>query len=113
MESKGKYVYVANQGNNTIRELTRKAALPRTIFYHLALIPAEFHAGEPFGSGSGPQCIVEDPSDQFIYEANEYDSTVTGRVLDPNSGELNDMRVTSTYTLKGQPTWCLVDGRTN
>ena len=69
--------------------------------------------GEPFGSGSGPQCIVEDPSNQFIYEANEYDSTVTGRVLDPNSGELDDMRVTSTYTLQGQPTWCLVDGRTS
>jgi len=33
-------------------------------------------------------------------------------VLDPNSGELDDMRVTSTYALKGPATWCLVDGRT-
>ena len=56
---------------------------------------------------------MEDPSDQFIYEANEYDSTVTGRVLDPNSGELDNMRVTSTYTLQGPATWCLIDGRTN
>ena len=65
-----------------------------------------------FGSGSGPQCIVEDPSDQFVYEANEYDSTITGRALDPNTGDLNRMRTTSSYTLQGQPTWCLVDGRT-
>jgi hypothetical protein len=56
---------------------------------------------------------VEDPSDQFIYEANEYSSNVTGRALDPNSGELDDLRVTSSYTLEGPATWCLVDGRTN
>jgi 6-phosphogluconolactonase (cycloisomerase 2 family) len=67
---------------------------------------------EPFGSGSGPQCIVEDPSDQFIYEANEYDSTVTGRSLDPNSGALNLLRVTSSYPLQGPATWCLINGRT-
>ena len=37
----------------------------------------------PFGSGSGPQCMVEDPSDQFIYTANFDDSTITGRALEP------------------------------
>ena len=70
-------------------------------------------ADEPFGSGSGPQCIVEDPSSQYIFEANQYDSTITGRVIDPNSGELKAMRSTGTYTLSGQPSWCLVDGRTD
>ncbi len=53
-------------------------------------------ADEPFGSGSGPQCIVEDPSNQFVYDANEYDSTVTGRMLDPNTGDLKPMRSTET-----------------
>ena len=112
MESKGKYVYVANQGSNTTGNNPESGIAAYDLFtspsFQLTFMP-----GEPFGSGSGPQCIVEDPSDQFIYEANEYDSTVTGRVLDPNSGELDDMRVTSTYTLQGQPTWCLVDGRTS
>jgi 6-phosphogluconolactonase (cycloisomerase 2 family) len=112
VESKGKYVYVANQGNNTTGNNPESGIAAYDLFnspsFQLSFMP-----GEPFGSGSGPQCIVEDPSDQFIYEANEYDSTVTGRVLDPNSGELTDLRVTSTYTLQGQPTWCLVDGRTS
>jgi 6-phosphogluconolactonase (cycloisomerase 2 family) len=72
-----------------------------------------FIAEEPFGSGSGPQCIVEDPSEQFIYEASEYDSAVTGRVLDPNTGDLNDLRVLDTYKLQGPASWCLVDGRTS
>ena len=71
--------------------------------------------GLPFGTGSGPQCIVEDPSNQFIYTANFNDSTVTGRVIDQNAGVLTDLRVTGngTYSLTGPATWCLVDGRTS
>ncbi|MGP8252564.1 MAG: hypothetical protein ACLQHF_11055 [Terracidiphilus sp.] len=112
VESKNKYLYLANQGNNVTGTNNPESGIAG---YFITTTPAyqlSFIAGEPFGSGSGPQCIVEDPSDQFIYEANSYDSTVTGRVLDPNSGELDDMRVASTYALKGPATWCLVDGRT-
>jgi 6-phosphogluconolactonase (cycloisomerase 2 family) len=112
VESKGKFVYLANQGNN----VTGPNPQSGIAGYFLTTAPAyqlSYIAGEPFGSGSGSQCIVEDPSNQFIFEANQYDSTVTGRLLDPNSGELNAMRVTSTYALQGPPTWCLMDGRTN
>lgn len=111
VESKGKYVYVANQGNNTTGANPEGGIAGYDLFgspsFQLTFIP-----DEPFGSGSGSQCIVEDPSDQFIYEANEYDSTVTGRTLEPETGVLTDMRSTSTYKLEGPPTWCLVDGRT-
>jgi len=111
VESKGKWLYVANQGNNTAGPNANSGIAG----YFLTTAPSfqlSFIAGEPFGSGSGPQCIVEDPSDQFIFEANSNDSTVTGRVLDAGSGILNNMRVTSTYTLKGPATWCLMNGRT-
>ena len=112
VESKGKFVYVANQGNNTTG-VNPESGLAG---YFLTTAPSyqlSFIAEEPFGSGSGPQCIVEDPSSQFIYEANEYDSTITGRLLDPNTGDLNSLRSgTGSYSLEGQPTWCLVDGRT-
>jgi 6-phosphogluconolactonase (cycloisomerase 2 family) len=111
VESKGKYLYVANQGNNTTGNNPESGIAGYDIFtspsYEL-----QFIAEQPFGSGSGPQCIVEDPSSQYVYTANEYDSTVTGRTLDPNTGDLNPMRSTETWTLQGQPTWCLVDGRT-
>jgi hypothetical protein len=56
---------------------------------------------------------VEDPSSQFIYSADFNDSSVTGRVVDPNSGVLNNLRVTNTYALQGPATWCLADGRTD
>jgi 6-phosphogluconolactonase (cycloisomerase 2 family) len=111
VENKDRYLYVANLGSNTTGNNTPESDIAAYVInsgpYELSFVP-----GEPFGSGAGPQCIVEDPSDQYIYQANQYDSSITGRILDPNSGELDGMHVTSTYALQGPPTWCLIDGRT-
>jgi 6-phosphogluconolactonase (cycloisomerase 2 family) len=112
IESKSKFLYVANQGNN----VTGPNPESGISAYFLTTAPAyqlSFVADQPFGSGSGPQCIVEDPTNQFIYEANQYDSTVTGRTLDPNTGDLRNMTVLSTYKLEGPATWCFIDGRTS
>jgi len=111
VESKGKFLYVANQGNNT-QGTNAQSGLAGYVIDPTTHV-LSFIAGEPYGSGGGPQCLVEDPSDQFIYSADFNDSSVTGRVVDPNSGALNSLRVTSTYALQGPATWCLVDGRTN
>jgi 6-phosphogluconolactonase (cycloisomerase 2 family) len=111
LESKTKFAYVINQGNNT------QGTNAQSGISGYVLDPTthalSFIAGEPFGSGAGPQCLVEDPSNQFVYSADFNDSSVTGRVVDPNSGVLNQMRVASTFSLGGPATWCLVDGRTS
>jgi 6-phosphogluconolactonase (cycloisomerase 2 family) len=114
LETKGKWIYVANQGNNNTSTGVTQNGITGFVLvtspYTLTQMP-----GLPFGTGSGPQCIVEDPSNQFIYTANFNDSTVTGRVIDQNAGVLTDLRVTGngTYSLTGPATWCLVDGRTS
>ncbi|MGD0631608.1 MAG: beta-propeller fold lactonase family protein [Terracidiphilus sp.] len=111
VESKGKFLYVANQGNNA--QGTNSGSGLAGYVIDPSTHQLSFIAGEPFGSGSGPQCLVEDPSDQFIYSADFNDSSITGRVVDPNSGVLNNLRVTSTYSLQGPAAWCLIDGRTS
>jgi 6-phosphogluconolactonase len=110
VESKGKFLYVANQGNNTQGANAASGISGYDINspFQLSFIP-----GEPFGSGASPQCLVEDPSDQFVYSADLVDSMVTGRVVDPNSGVLNNLRVTSSYPVPGPATWCIIDGRTS
>ncbi|MGA2808466.1 MAG: beta-propeller fold lactonase family protein [Terracidiphilus sp.] len=113
---KGSWVYVANAGNNnTSSGLTQDGIAGYVIdpsSKQLTTMP-----GEPFGVGSGPQCIVEDPSNQFIYEGNFNDSTVTGQSIDQNAGVLvpllQSTRAPSSYALTGPATWCLVDGRTS
>ena len=111
MESKGKFVYVANQG-----EVTGPNAESGIAGYFLTTAPSyqlSFIAGEPFGPLSGPQCIVEDPSDHYFYTANSYSSDVTGYEFDQNSGDLRALQGAGTpNTLQGPATWCLIDGRT-
>jgi 6-phosphogluconolactonase (cycloisomerase 2 family) len=111
IESKGKWVYVANQGN-TSNTTDAQSGITGYVLdpssHQLTPMP-----GSPFGTGSGPQCMVEDPSSQFIYTANFNDSTVTGRAIDQNAGVLKGLTKASTYSLTGPATWCLVDGRTS
>ncbi|MGD0859085.1 MAG: beta-propeller fold lactonase family protein [Terracidiphilus sp.] len=111
VESKGKFLYVLNEGNNTSTTNAQSGLAGYVIDPSTHVL--SYIAGEPFGTGAGPQCLVEDPSNQFIYTADFNDSAVTGRVVDPNSGVLNNLRVTNTYSLSGPAAWCLVDGRTD
>ena len=110
-DSKTKFLYIANS-NNTNQNQPGSAISAFTIdpaSGKLALIP-----GEPFGTGSGPRCILEDPSNQFIYTANFNDSTVYGKIIDVNAGVLNPLRNSPAtgFPAAGNPTWCAVSGRT-
>ena len=116
LESRSKWLYVANQGidvnsGTSSNGITGYTVDPTT--HQLTEL-----SGLPFTTGAGPQCLVEDPSDQFFYTANFYDSSVSGNSLDVNSGYLvplsqNHNNVPNTYALPGPATWCLIDGRTN
>ena len=107
-----KYLYVANQGNNVLG-INAQSGITGYNVFNSPSYQLSFLSPSTYGSGAGPQCIVEDPSNQFIYEANFYDSTITGRAIDVNDGVLNPLRVANSYKLQGPANWCLVDGRTD
>jgi 6-phosphogluconolactonase (cycloisomerase 2 family) len=110
VDSKAKYLFVVNAGPTTgiinpISQITGWTIDPTNgTLQHIA--------GEPFGSGSGVNCIFEDSSNQYIYTTSFNDSQITGRILDPNSGSLTLLRKGSTFNTVGNPTWCAVSGRT-
>jgi 6-phosphogluconolactonase (cycloisomerase 2 family) len=112
-ESKGKFIYVANQGNNVTGTSNPNSGIAGYFVTSSPSFQLSFLSPSFYPSGSGPQCLVEDPSDQFIYTANFTDSTITGRSVDPNDGVLNQLRVASSYKLQGPANWCLINGRTN
>lgn|SRR5271155_267073 len=110
VDSKGKYLFVVSAGPTTgivnpISQITGWTIDPTNgTLQHIA--------GEPFGTGSGVNCIFEDPSNQYVYTTSFNDSQITGRILDPNSGNLTLLRRGSTFNSVGNPTWCAVSGRT-
>ena len=65
----------------------------------------------PIPTGSGPRCIVEDPSNQYLYTANFNDSTITGKKIDQMAGGLQTLPK-GMPAPPGSPTWCAVTGST-
>lgn len=112
-EKKGKWAYVINQGDSS--DTTAAQSNIAGFTYDTSTHQLTTMSGSPFGSGAGPQCLVEDPSNQFFYTANFNDSTVTGRTLDQNLGNLDALKgkANQAYALDGQPTWCLISSRTS
>lgn len=110
-ESKNKWTYVANMGNPaaTNNPLSGLAGWINDPSTH-QLTPEI--SGSPWGTGAGPQCLVEDPSDQYFYTAN-LDGSITGRSIDQTAGVLRNLVKPGATTLNGPATWCLIDGRTN
>jgi 6-phosphogluconolactonase (cycloisomerase 2 family) len=109
-DSKSKFLYIANAGPSSGISNPNSQISGYTIASNGVLASI---SGAPFPTGSGPQCILEDPSNQYIYTADFNSSTVTGHVLDPNSGVLTDLRNNTSYATVGNPTWCVASGHTD
>jgi 6-phosphogluconolactonase len=114
LESKGKFLYVLNAGNNNTSSTNSQSGIAGYVLDPATHIPTEL-PGSPFGTGAGPQCILEDPSSQYIYTANFDSSSVTGSVIDQNSGVLNPLpgSANRSYALAGPAAWCIASGRTS
>ena len=110
-DSKSKFLYVANAGPASGTTNPNSQITAYTIAANGVLAPIA--SPNPIATGSGPQCILEDPSNQYIYTADSISNTVTGHVLDPNSGLLTDLRNATSYSTVGTPTWCVASGHTN
>jgi 6-phosphogluconolactonase (cycloisomerase 2 family) len=113
LESKNKWIYVANQGNNSGTTNSQSGISGYVIDPQQHTLSPIAHS--PWGSGASPQCLIEDPSFQYIYTANFGDSTVTGRRIDQNAGVLNNLlgSANRSFPLTGPATYCLVTGRTS
>ncbi len=109
VDHQGKFLYLTNAGPN----LTASSEASSVSAYFIdpttsRLTPLA--TSVPFGSGSSPRCIVEDPSNQYLYTANYADSTVTGAIINSSTGTLSNLRKLSSFGAAGQPTWCTASG---
>jgi 6-phosphogluconolactonase len=109
-DSKSKFLYIANAGPASGTTNPNSVISAFTIAANGVLAPV---SPSTFNTGSGPQCILEDPSNQYIYTADSISNSVTGHVLDPSSGNLTDLRNATSYATVGTPTWCVASGHTN
>jgi 6-phosphogluconolactonase len=109
VDHQGKFLYLSNLGPN----LTPSSEASSVSAFFIdpttgRLTPLA--TSVPFGAGSSPRCILEDPSNQYLYTANFADSSVTGAVINSSTGTLTSLRKRTSFGAAGQPTWCTASG---
>jgi 6-phosphogluconolactonase (cycloisomerase 2 family) len=109
IDSTNKYLYVLNQSTTSTTSTTPFSSVSvftiNTTNQELQEI-----SGSPFTVGSGPVCMVEDPTNQYLYTSNHNDGTITGKRLDPNTGLITVLPRGSTFTATGQASCLAVSG---
>jgi hypothetical protein len=114
VDAKGKYLYVLNQSTTNSQATSYSSISAFNIdptSGKLSQIPDP--GNNPYPSGPGPVCMVEDPTSQYIYTSNCVDGTVTGFQLDNNTGKLSNLKRGSKFTATGQATCLAVSPNVN
>jgi len=111
VDSTGHYLYVANQSTANSNAPAYSSISAFTIDGTTGkLQPIPDTGNNPYPVGAGPVCMVEDPSNQYLFTSNNVDGTVTGKNLDKSTGELSNLRRGATFTATGLATCLAVSG---
>jgi 6-phosphogluconolactonase (cycloisomerase 2 family) len=108
VDSTGKYLYIANQ-SSTDTTVANSTVSGFNILSNGQLQAIPDGSNNPYAVGGAPVCMVEDPSKQYLYTSNG-NGTVTGKILDRNTGRLSDLSRGSLFTAVGQATCLAVSG---
>ncbi|HZY73705.1 MAG TPA: beta-propeller fold lactonase family protein [Edaphobacter sp.] len=111
MDTSSQYLYVANQSTTNSNAPAYSSISAFTVDKTTGkLLPVPDTGNNPYPVGAGPVCMVEDPSNQYLYTSNYVDGTVTGKNLDKRSGQLSNLRRGATFTATGLSTCLAVSG---
>ncbi len=110
VNAKNTYLYVLNQSTSNSNSPSYSSISAFRIDQTTGLLTEVPDQSNPYQSGSGPVCMVEDPSGQYVYTSNYVDGTVTGYSLYDPDGRLQPLRRGSTFTATGQATCLAVSG---
>jgi len=108
-DSKNKFLYVLNHGNGANSNYPNSTISAFVIETTGALVPIS-DPQNPYPVGNGPQCMIEDPSSQYVYTANYNDGSITGKYINQNTGQLSDLARGSVFPATGLATCLAVSG---
>ena len=109
-DSSNNFLYVLNQ-NNSVTTSPKSSIAAYTIQSN-GVLAQQSNNLNPYAVGSGPVCMVEDPTKQWVYTSNQ-DGTVTGYHIDHDRGTLNVLIHGSTFQAQGKPACLIISGITS
>jgi 6-phosphogluconolactonase (cycloisomerase 2 family) len=109
-DSKGKYLYVLNHSTTNTNAGTTNSSISAFVIESTGQLVGLSDVTNPYPVGNGPVCMVEDPSSQYLYTSNMNDGTVTGKVINQNTGQLSALARGSQFQATGLATCLAVSG---
>ena len=107
-EARGGFLYVLNSSSlNSQSPFSSISAFKILSDGRLQAVP---DSNNPYAIGSGPTCMVEDPTNQYLYTSNSVDGNVTGKVINSTSGQLSDLSRGSKFTAVTHATCLALSG---
>ena len=109
VDHQNKFLYLTNFGPNLTPSSSASSVSAFFIDPTTGFL-TQIDSPVPFGAGASPVCILEDPSNQYLYTTNYSSSEVSGAVINSSTGTLTTLRKATQFTTTGQPTWCTATG---
>ena len=106
----GKFLYVLNQTSTGTTTNSNSTISAFTINATGQIATLADTTNNPYAVGSGPVCLSQDPTNQYLFTSNNVDSTVTGKLLDQNRGFLADLTRGSVFPATMRPSCLAVSG---
>ncbi len=107
----GKFLYVINKSSTGGNQAPAQSSISAFNINSSGQLTTLADPGNnPYAVGSGPICLAEDPSNQYLYISNNSDSTVTGKLLNQTTGFLSNLTHGSTFQTTQSPTCMVVSG---
>ncbi len=107
-DNRGRWLYVLNQSSTTNTNNTNSTISAWAIDQTNGKL--QTITGSPYPAGSGPVCMGEDPTNQWLYTSNNTDSTITGFRINNNTGELSNLPRGSSFPTSGRATCLAISG---
>ena len=113
-DNKGQYVYVVNHSTTNSQTTTSSISAYAIITSSGQLQPLPIgDTNNPYSVGAGPTCMVEDPTNQYVYTSNNIDGSVTGKQINQSTGQLSDLRRGARFPAAGQATCLAISPNVN
>lgn len=106
--SSNTYLYVLNQ--STTNTTTTQPFSSISGFLIQANSGLTALTGSPYTVGAGPVCMVEDPTNKYMYISTRNAGQVTGKLFDSNTGELSQLSRGSTFAATGLASCLAISG---
>ncbi|MDE3106100.1 MAG: beta-propeller fold lactonase family protein [Acidobacteriota bacterium] len=110
-DSKNKFFYVLNQSSTN--SLNPSSSISFFNILSNGQLQANGDPNNPYPVGSGPVCMAEDPTNQYMYISSSVSNTVTGKLLNQNTGQLSDLTRGSSFPSAEMPSCMAISGSTS